>query len=174
MSKLHFNIILIGMPGSGKSTVGIILAKALVYHFIDTDVVIQTLQGRTLQDILEAEGPVTLRKIEEEALLSLDLCQYVIATGGSAIYSHTAMAHLKQNGLAVFLNVGLKTLKSRIRNFESRGIAKLPGQGLADLFEERLTLYTTYADITIDNTRLTQEEACEKIITAINNISGNP
>ena len=99
MLKHPSNIVLIGMPGSGKSTVGIVLAKLTSRDFVDTDVLIQTSQGRTLQDIVDTEGYMVLREIEERILLKLDCINHVIATGGSAVYSHAAMTHLKSNGI---------------------------------------------------------------------------
>jgi shikimate kinase len=158
------NIVLIGMPGSGKSTAGVLLAKLTSCGFIDTDVLIQTSQCRSLQEIVDADGYMTLRKIEEEILLSLDCRNHVIATGGSAVYSHAAMKHLKLDGLVVFLDVDIVTLEARIDDFENRGLAKRPDQTLADLFRERYSLYANYADLTLPCTGLTHEEVCARII----------
>jgi shikimate kinase len=164
MADKRSNIILIGMPGSGKSTVGVILAKLMSLGFIDTDMLIQTREGRTLQDIVDKDGYLTLRKIEEDVLLKLDCREHVIATGGSAVYSSDAMLHLKSNGVAVFLNVDLNTLKARVPDYDTRGLAKRPDQSVDDLFTERFALYRQYADITIDCVGLTHEEVCERII----------
>ena len=167
MLKNPSNIVLIGMPGSGKSTVGIVLAKLISCNFVDTDVLIQISQGRTLQDIVDTEGYMALREIEERILLKLDCFDHVIATGGSAVYSHAAMTHLKSNGVVVFLKVELPILKSRIHDFATRGLAKRPEQSIEDLFEERFVLYTKYADVTIECKDFTQEEVCEDIISSI-------
>jgi len=167
MLKNPSNIVLIGMPGSGKSTVGIILAKLTSCDFVDTDVLIQISQCRTLQDIVDTEGYMALREIEERILLKLDCFDHVIATGGSAVYSHAAMTHLKSNGVVVFLNVELPILNSRIHDFATRGLAKRPEQSIEDLFEERFVLYTKYADVTIECKDFTQEEVCEDIISSI-------
>lgn len=155
------------MPGAGKSTVGIILAKLTSRHFVDTDVLIQTTQERTLQDIVDTDGYASLRNIEEEVLLGLTVKNCVIATGGSAVYSDGAMAHLKADGLVVFLDVDLPTLESRIHDYSTRGLAKRPDQDLADLFRERFALYTKYADITIKYAGLTLEEVCVRIMAQV-------
>ena len=157
------NIVLIGMPGSGKSTVGIILAKMLGKDFVDTDLLIQLAEHRTLQDIVDSDGHMELRRIEEEVLVGIDLTDHVIATGGSAAYSHRAMTHLQQDGIIVFLNADLPCLRSRIRNYETRGLAKRPNQSFQDLFDERYQLYTRYADIVVDCSTLSQEEVCHHI-----------
>jgi shikimate kinase len=161
------NIILIGMPGSGKSTVGVILAKLLSRGFVDTDLLIQTAQGRSLQRIVDTDGYLVLRGIEEQMLLQLHCSNQVIATGGSAAYSRPAMTHLKRDGIMVFLHADMETLHKRVHDFSERGLAKSPGQSLDDLFLERLSLYTAYADITIDCCRLTHEEVCARIIEQI-------
>jgi len=164
MTQDQANIVLIGMPGSGKSTVGVILAKLTSRDFVDGDVLIQISQGRSLQDIVDTEGHMALRRIEEEVLLALHCLNHVIAPGGSAAYSHAAMTHLKSNGVVIFLDVDLPTLESRIHDFDTRGLAKRPDQTFADLFEERFALYTKYADITIQCADLTQEDVCDRII----------
>ncbi len=164
MATDRSNIVLIGMPGSGKSTVGVILARLMARDFIDTDVLIQTSHRRSLQNIVDREGYMALRGIEEDILLKLDCRGHVIATGGSAAYSHAAMMHLKSQGIAVFLHVDLPTLKSRVKDYETRGLAKRPDQSLDDLFAERFALYRKYADITIDCIGLTHEEVCASII----------
>jgi shikimate kinase len=158
------NLVLIGMPGSGKSTVGVILAKKAIRGFVDTDVLIQTSQKRTLQEIVDTDGYVALRKIEAEQILGLNVRNHVIATGGSAVYSHQAMTHLKSSGLVIFLDADVATLESRVLDFSMRGLAKRPGQSLSDLFEERYPLYAKYADIIIRCSELTQDGVCSRII----------
>jgi shikimate kinase len=157
-------VILIGMPGSGKSTVGVVLAKQTARGFIDTDVIIQTSQGRSLQDIVDRDGYMVLRRLEEETLLRISFRNHVIATGGSAVYSEAAMVHLKSDGFIVFLDTDLRTLKTRIHDFGTRGLAKSPGQSLDDLYRERLPLYRKYADLVVGCSNLSHEEVCAKII----------
>jgi shikimate kinase len=161
------NIVLIGMPGAGKSTSGVLLAKQTSRGFVDTDIIIQTAQGRSLQDIVDRDGYLTLRKIEEDVLLSLNCHNQVIATGGSAAYSDAAMTHLKSDGLIVFLKVELGILESRIHDYATRGLAKRADQSLADLFEERSVLYQKFADITVDCRHLTPEDVCARIIREV-------
>jgi shikimate kinase len=164
------NIVLIGMPGSGKSTVGVLLAKFTSRSFIDTDILIQMEQGRCLQDIVDRDGYLSLRRIEEDILLKLDCRNHVIATGGSAVYSQAAMENLKKDGIIVFLDVDLPTLQSRVSDFAARGLAKRPDQSVADLFVERLALYRKYADVTIGCIGLTHEEVCARIIKELDDV----
>ena len=164
MTPERSNLVLIGMPGAGKSTVGVILAKLTSHGFVDTDVLIQTSHGRTLQNIVDNDGYAALRQIEEDTLVGLSVQSHVIATGGSAVYSDRAMTHLKSDGVAIFLDVDLATLESRIPDFSTRGLAKRQDQSFAELFDERLVLYTRHADLTIECVGLTQEEVSTKII----------
>lgn len=155
------------MPGAGKSSVGVILAKLTSRDFVDTDVLIRTSHKRTLQNIVDTDGYAVLREIEEEVLRGLSVKNCVIATGGSAVYSDSAMSHLKSDGLVIFLYVDLPTLESRIHDYRTRGLAKRPDQDFADLFHERCSLYTKYADITIACAGLTQKEVCARIIDRV-------
>jgi shikimate kinase len=164
MNRDKTNIILIGMPGSGKSTVGVILAKMLAKSFLDTDILIQNSTNRTLQDIVDTDGHLVLRAVEERVLLTIDCRNHIIATGGSAAYSEAAMDHLKQQGIAIFLHADLAALRARVRNYETRGLAKRPEQSFSDLFHERLTLYEKHADITIASSNRTQDQVCAAII----------
>lgn len=143
------NIILIGMPGVGKSTVGVLLAKKLGLGFIDTDIVIQSTQDRTLAQIITKRGISSFLQIESNHMLALNLDNHVIATGGSAVYSQTAMSHLAQNGTVVFLDLSLPQLRQRLNDLDDRGVTRKPGQSLADLFAERQPLYQHYADVTV-------------------------
>ena len=168
MKETISNIVLIGMPGSGKSTVGVILAKMLSKDFIDTDVLIQVSEGRSLQDIVDTDGHLALRALEENQLLALNCKNNVIATGGSAVYSEKAIRHLKSDAVLVFLDVNLHNLLKRVYDFSTRGLAKSPEQSFAELFEERIELYREFADITVKGSGFTQEEVCEEIIRILN------
>lgn len=165
--NMKSNLTLIGMPGAGKSTIGIILAKNLGIGFIDTDVLIQINQQKTLQQIIDETDYLNLRAIEEKEVLKLNIGNHVIATGGSVAYSDKAMGHLLNISKIIFLEVSYKEIKKRIHNFETRGIAKANDQTFKDLFKERQILYKRYADITIDCNKLDQEELAEQIAELI-------
>lgn len=167
VNKTSGNVVLIGMPGSGKSTVGVLLAKRLGLGFIDTDLLIQEHAGRTLQDIVDEDGYQTLRRIEEQVLLKLDVRRQVISTGGSAVYSQPAMEHLKADGVVVFLDIPLETVLERIGDYSARGISRRPDQSLEDLFAERLELYCRAADVVIDCVGRNHEEVCDAILSAL-------
>jgi shikimate kinase len=168
------NITLIGMPGAGKSTIGIILAKNLAYGFIDTDVLIQINQQKSLQQIIDETDHLNLRKIEAQEILKLNIQNHVIATGGSAAYSEPAMRHLETISHIVFLDVTFEELKKRIHNFKTRGIAKSKAQSFKDLFHERRKLYKQYAGLTIKCDRLDQEELALTIIRDVDAIFRYP
>lgn len=144
------NVVLIGMPGAGKSTVGVLLAKALKMPFIDTDLLIQKQENRYLQELINSRGMNEFLKIEEEVILGVNAENTVIATGGSAVYSEPAVSHLKSNGILVFLNSKMYQLERRLKNAQTRGIAMKRGQTLNNLYLERLPLYKKYADLEID------------------------
>lgn len=159
------NIILIGMPGSGKSTVGVLLAKTLGYQFIDTDLIISKQQKTVLQKIIDERGLEEFLNCEEQAGLSVDTERTVIATGGSMVLKEKAMEHLKSLGQVVFFQVSIPELKSRLRNIKTRGIAAKPGETLESIYEERLPYYEKYADITVEvsnNAHL--EEVVEQLV----------
>jgi len=156
------NITLIGMPGAGKSTVGHLLAKHLQFEFIDTDKLIYQQQQRTLQNIINQDGYMQLRQFEEQAVLSIVTEKAVIATGGSTVYSTTAMQHLSRLSHIVYLSVPYEIIECRIKDLDTRGLAKQAHQSLHDLYVERTELYEKYAEITVDAT-LPVEVVVEKI-----------
>lgn len=143
------NLILIGMPGVGKSTVGVVLAKRLGYRFVDSDLVIQERSGRLLHEMIEELGAEGFWKAEEEINASLDTDRTVIATGGSAVYGAKAMEHFAQIGTIVYLQLGYDALKERLGDLAQRGVTLRPGQDLHSLLEERTPLYERYAGLTI-------------------------
>lgn len=161
------NIILIGMPGAGKSTLGVLLAKSLGMDFVDSDILIQQREKRLLQDIINSEGIEKFMEIEENVLSSLDLTNTILATGGSAVYSQKAMMHLKENGIAVYLHVDFAEIEKRITNITTRGIVLKKGKGLFDAFLERKPLYDKYADIVVDCTGSSIEDSIRKLTEKI-------
>ncbi|MGD8399870.1 MAG: shikimate kinase [Bacillota bacterium] len=157
------NLVLIGMPGAGKSTVGVVLAKTLGKMFIDTDLLIQQTMRRLLPQIIREDGVAAFLAGEERTVLQLTANNTVIATGGSVVYSPKAMAHLQRLGMVIYLQLPLAEIESRITNMASRGIAIGPGQQLSDLYRERVPLYEKYADMILDCNGLT----LEAVLTAI-------
>jgi len=141
------NIILTGMPGAGKSTVGVVLAKRLGRAFLDSDLVIQKRQGKLLHEILEKEGLEGFLRIEEEVNASLEADGAVIATGGSAIYGQKAMEHLGRIGTVIYLQLSYETIRERLGDLSERGVALRDGQSLRSLYDERVPLYEKYADV---------------------------
>lgn len=161
------NIVLIGMPGVGKSTIGVLLAKATSRPFLDTDVHIQAVEGRRLQDILDAEGPEAFCAIEERHVLNLSHRGYVLATGGSVVYSAPAMEKLKAHGVVVHLELPLPLLEKRVHDLDVRGVVMARHQTLRDLYRERMPLYQKYADVTLPCDRRTHEEVVADILKAL-------
>lgn len=167
LKMIKSNVILIGMPGAGKSTVGVVLAKRLGYDFLDTDVLIQARQGRRLQEIINGEGLDAFRQIEEAALLSLDCRRTVVATGGSAIYSEAGMAALQTHGTIVFLDLPLAELSRRVQDMDTRGMVIDPGENFADLFARRLPLYRRWAELMVDGRGKSVEELAGEITSLL-------
>ena len=163
-------VTLIGMPGAGKSTVGVLLAKRLVKRFIDSDLAIQQHIERGLQDLVDTEGYQVLRAIEEKVLLALDAQGSVLATGGSAVYSERAMRHLRGESILVYLEISYAVVEARIGDFSRRGIAKSSNQSLAEAFEERCRLYRRWSEMTVDATLPVEEvvsQICKRIAAGI-------
>jgi len=144
------NIVLIGMPSAGKSTVGVVLAKTLGMCFIDTDLIIQEKTGRLLQAIINQDGIENFLKIEEAVMLSVDVKNTVIATGGSVVFCKNAIEHLKVEGLVVYLKVSFEEIEKRLDDITTRGVVLANGQSLRDMYEQRAPLYEKYSDIIID------------------------
>lgn len=161
------NIVLIGMPGAGKSTVGVVLAKTLGMNFIDTDLLIQQREQKLLQEILSEKGPDGFMLTEEISILSVHCGETVIATGGSVVYSQGAIEHLKNIGTVVYLQIGYEEIDKRINNIKTRGVLLQAGQTLKDIYVQRLPLYEKYADVVIDCSGLDVEKIVEKISCAI-------
>ena len=164
------NIILIGMPACGKSVTGVILAKSLKMNFIDADLLIQERAGKSLQDIINADGIETFKSIEEEALNAINVKNTVIATGGSAVYYDSAMRHLKENGVVVYIEASLATIKKRLKNIRTRGVAMEKGQTIDSLYEMRVPLYEKYAYCTVRSHRYRAENTVEDIISGLEKI----
>lgn len=144
------NIILIGMPGCGKSTIGVVLAKNLGFRFIDSDLLIQEQEHRLLHEIIEQDGLDGFNRIENQVNASINTVSSVIATGGSVVYGHEAMVHLKEIGTVLYLKLPEEELQKRLGDLNQRGVAIKKGQSLHSLYQERISLYEKYADITID------------------------
>ena len=144
------NVVLIGMPGCGKSTIGVVLAKVLGYEFTDSDLLIQKQEGKLLREIIAEQGEEEFLKIEEAVNAGIRTERHVIATGGSVIYSDKAMRHLKEIGTVVYLKQSFASICNRLGNIRRRGVVLKDGQSLKDLYDERIPLYERYADITID------------------------
>jgi len=171
MASGKSNIILIGMAGSGKSAVGRRLAGMLHLSFVDTDELIVWAQGRPLQEIIDREGLLAFRRIEEEVLLAVNLCNHVIATGGSTIYSAAGMAHLRRIGHVVLLQVELAVLQERVDNAATRGLVKGPEQTFGDLYQERLPLYRQNAEFIYDCGGQDIEAVCRGLISLLPDVS---
>ena len=163
------NIVLIGMPASGKSTVGVILAKTLGIGFVDTDLVIQQRENALLQDIINEKGLQCFLDKERDAILSLECENCVVATGGSVVFRDEAMQKLKRNSVIVFIDVPLENVKARLKNIKTRGVAAPKNQTIDDIFFERLPLYKKYADITVDTADLSPEDTVSRIIFSLKN-----
>ena len=155
------------MPGVGKSTVGVLLAKTLMRPFVDTDLLIQAGEHRALQDMIDAEGMEAFLEREARVIRGMALHGQVVATGGSVVYREAAMAHLRAGGITVYLSLPYPILARRIRNIATRGIACRPGQSLSDLLREREPLYARYADLTIDRRGHTAEQTVTRIVDAL-------
>ena len=154
------NVVMVGMPGSGKSTIGVILAKSLGFDFVDTDLVICKREGKKLQEITDTEGLEKFLEIEQQVGEEISPVNSVVATGGSMILSDEAMKNLKKDGIVVYVEVPLEILKKRITNMKTRGIAFKKGETLEDIFRVRTPLYEKYADITITADENTVPEDC--------------
>lgn len=161
------NIVLIGMPGVGKSTIGVILAKQLGYEFVDSDLIIQRKENRLLHEIIEQEGVDGFIEVENSVNASLCVEKSVIATGGSAVYGREAMEHLKNIGRIVYLQLSYEALETRLGNLKGRGVVLRDGQTLKDIYEERSMLYKKYADIIVNEEDLDIEKTLQKIIECI-------
>ena len=158
------NVILVGMPSCGKSTIGVVLAKTMNKGFVDTDLLIQQKEGKTLQNIINEHGNDYFHHVEDSVLLETNVRNFVIATGGSAIYFDRAMEHFKENGKVVYLKVSLETILERLNNIKTRGVTLGKGQTIEDLYKQRVPLYEKHADLVIEAEHLTIEEVVEKII----------
>ena len=155
------------MPGCGKSTIGVLLAKIIGYDFVDTDILIQQQEGKKLYKIINEEGLDYFKKVENEINSKLDLKNTVIATGGSVVYGKEAMQHLKTLGRVVYLKVSKEELKNRIGNFSTRGIAIEKGKTFDDLYEERIPLYEQYADVIISGEKTDLAKNAEEIANSL-------
>ncbi len=167
--KQKTNIVLIGMPGVGKSTIGVILAKMLGYQFLDADLLIQEQEGKLLREIIEEKGTEGFIQVENHVNASIEAKRTIIATGGSVIYGKEAMEHLKEIGTVVYLKVSYAVLEKRLADIKGRGVVLKEGQTLKTLFEERSKLYEQYADMEVSEEGLNVEQTVEKLVEMYNN-----
>ena len=167
MSGNKRNVVLIGMPGAGKSTVGVVLAKALGMGFCDTDLAVQAAAGRRLQEILDRDGIAAFLRLEEQVVASLALTDTVIATGGSTVYGAAAMKRLHETGVVIYLRVRCDTMARRVADYRARGIAMREGESLETLYGERAPLYEREADIVVDANTDNVEQLVAKIVAVI-------
>jgi len=164
------NIVLIGIPGAGKSTVGVLLAKTLGYGFLDTDIIIQQREGALLQTILVTRGAGAFLDVEEAVISTVDCHRTVIAPGGSAVCREGAMAHLKALGFVVYLRLPCAVLEERLKNISTRGVVMAPGQTIRGLYDDRTPLCEQYADLVVDTDGQTPEETVSAILRALQEI----
>ncbi len=167
MENKKNNIVLIGMPGVGKSTIGVILAKILGYQFIDADLVIQEQYGKLLKEIIAERGIDGFIKVENEVNSSLNPQKAVIATGGSVVYGKEAMEHLSEIATVVYLKLDIHPLQKRLGNLKQRGVVLREGQTLRDLYNERIPLYEKYADVIVNENHCSLEKTVEKVINEL-------
>ena len=165
------NIVLIGMPASGKSTVGVVVAKRLGFEFIDTDLLIQKRENKLLWEIIEERGLDEFCRIENEVNKELLVDRAVIAPGGSVVYCEEAMEHFKKIATIIYLQVPFEDVKKRLRNIKQRGVSIREGQTLEDLYHERAALFEKYADITISEENCLLEETIEKVLDVLENLN---
>jgi shikimate kinase len=171
----HTNLILIGMPAVGKSTLGVLLAKRVGYAFIDTDLLIQTGEGKSLKRLIHEKGSEGFCDLEANYLQRLSTKRTVIATGGSVVYRPQAMAHLADLGTIIFLDIQLPQLSQRLKQLDNRGVVRAPGQSISQLYNERRPLYLQYARITVDCSHCTPDEVVNKLMAAVQKSGGrNP
>lgn len=163
------NIVFIGMPASGKSTVGVVVAKRLGYKFVDTDLVIQEVEKRLLKEIIAEEGNEGFLRIEDRVNAEIQEERAVISPGGSVVYCENAMRHYKETGMIVYLHTSYETINNRLHNAKNRGVVLKDGQTLKDLYEERTALFERYADLTIGEEGRDLEETIEEVLRVLEN-----
>lgn len=163
------NIVFIGMPASGKSTVGVVVAKRLGYKFVDTDLVIQEVEKRLLKEIIAEEGNEGFLRIEDRVNAEIQEERAVISPGGSVVYCENAMRHYKETGMIVYLHTSYETISNRLHNAKNRGVVLKDGQTLKDLYEERTALFERYADLTISEEGRDLEETIEEVLRVLAN-----
>lgn len=161
------NIILIGMPAVGKSTVGVVIAKRLGYGFLDTDLLIQEKEGKLLKDIIAEKGPDGFLEVEDRINAGVNVKKTVVSPGGSVVYCENAMKHYKEIGTIVYLKVSFETINKRLKNAKNRGVVLREGQTLKDLYDERTALFEKYADIEVLEEGLSLEDTIDAVLAAL-------
>ena len=161
------NIILIGMPAVGKSTVGVVVAKRLGYGFLDTDLLIQEEEGKLLKDIIAEKGTDGFLEVEDRVNAGVNVTKTVVSPGGSVVYCENAMKHYKEIGTIVYLKVSFETINKRLKNAKNRGVVLRDGQTLKDLYDERTALFEKYADITVSEEGLGLEDTIDAVLAAL-------